>query len=56
MHYQTAQLKLKPPLLGIEPLLSIARNCKIHKLNQSEATITPGNLGEDRLLVLDYEK
>ncbi len=56
MHYQTAQLKLKQPLLGIEPLLSIARNCKIHKLNQSEATITPGSLGEDRLLVLDYEK
>ncbi len=56
MHYQTAQLKLKQPLLGIEPLLSIARNCKIHKLNQSEATITPGSLGEDRLLVLDYER
>lgn len=56
MHYQTAQLKLKQTLLGIEPLLSIARNCKIHKLNQSEATITPGSLGEARLLVLDYEK
>ncbi len=56
MHYQTAQLKLGQPILGIEPLLSIARNCKIHKLNQSEATITPESLGEDRLLVLDYEK
>ncbi len=56
MHYQTAQLKLGQPILGIEPLLSIARNCKIHKLNQSEATITPESLGEDRLLVLDYER
>ncbi len=56
MHYQTSQLKFSKPLLGIEPLLSIARNCKVHKLNQSEATITPGSLGEDRVLVLDYER
>lgn len=56
MHYQTSHLTLGQPILGIEPLLSIARNCKIHKLNQSEATITPESLGEDRLLVLDYER
>ncbi len=56
MHFQTPKLTLSKPLLGIEPLLSIARNCKIHKLNQSEASITHETLGEDRVLVLDYER
>ncbi len=56
MHYQTSALRLNVPLLGIESLLSVAKGCRIHKLNQSEATITPESLGEDRLLVLDYDK
>ena len=56
MHYQTQHLKFTTPIDGIEPLLSIARNCKVHKLNQSEAVILPENLGEDRVLVLDYER
>lgn len=56
MHYQTSVLKAKLPLLGVDALIDIAKNCHIHKLNQSEATITKGNLGEDRLLVLDYQR
>ena len=56
MHYQTSALRLKVPLLGVAALLDVATNCHIHKLNQSEATITQGSLGEDRLLVLDYQR
>jgi len=56
MHYQTPQLRLGATLLGIDALLKISKGCKIHKLNQSEATVTPESLGEDRLLVLDYTK
>lgn len=52
MHYQTPKLKLGKPILGVDPLLSVARNCSIHKLNQSDCTMTPESLGTDRLLVL----
>lgn len=53
MHFQTPKLKLKKPILGVEPLLSVARSCSIHKLNQSDCTITKESLGTDRLLVLE---
>lgn len=52
MHFQTPGLKLGKPILGVDTLLNIARNCSIHKLNQSECSITRENLGIDRLLVL----
>ncbi len=53
MHYQTPKLTLPKPLLEVESLLSIAKNCRIHKLNQADCIITPENLGEDRVLVLE---
>lgn len=52
MHFQTPKLKLPKTILGVDPLLSVARNCNIHRLNQSDCTITPESLGADRLLVL----
>mgnify|MGYP000970324591 CR=1 FL=1 len=40
------------PLLEVEQLLSTAKDCSVHKLNQDECTITSENLGADRILVL----
>lgn len=54
MHYQTGVLTLEKPLKKVEELISIAKDCRIHKLNQSSCVITRESLGEDRLLVLDY--
>ncbi|MDL2258025.1 MBL fold metallo-hydrolase [Eubacteriales bacterium OttesenSCG-928-K08] len=54
MHYQTPVLKFKDELIGVAALISTATGCRIHRLNQSECTITPKSLGEDRLLVFDY--
>lgn len=53
MHYQTPKLTLDKKILGVDTLLSVAKNCKIHKLNQSECTITADTLGDDRILMLD---
>lgn len=52
MHYQTNKLTLSQPILGVDTLLSIAKDCNIHRLNQSDCTITRDALGSDRLLVL----
>lgn len=52
MHYQTLRLAFDRPLLEVEQLLSIAKDCTVHKLNQDECTITNENLGADRILVL----
>lgn len=52
MHYQTPKLKLRETILGVDTLLSIAKDCRIHRLNQSHCNITQENLGIDRLLVL----
>lgn len=52
MHYQTNKLTLGQPILGVDTLLSIAKDCNIHRLNQSDCTITKDTLGSDRLLVL----
>ncbi|OQB24268.1 MAG: metal-dependent hydrolase [Firmicutes bacterium ADurb.Bin182] len=53
MHYSTPDVKFK--LGPLAPMLREAKNCKIHKLNQPEATLTRESLGEDRLLVLTYK-
>lgn len=53
MHYQTPKLQLNKPLLGIESLINVAVDCKIHKLNESYCTISQSNLGEDRILILE---
>ena len=54
MHYQTSAVTLSKPLYSVEQLISTAKDCSIHRLNQSSCVITPASLGEDRLLVLDY--
>jgi L-ascorbate metabolism protein UlaG (beta-lactamase superfamily) len=53
MHYSTpdGNIKLGP----LAPMLRDAKDCKIHKLNQPEATLTKESLGEDRLLILSYK-
>ncbi len=52
MHYCTAACHFD--IDGVEPLLARASGCKIHRLNESECSITKDSLGEDRILVLDY--
>jgi L-ascorbate metabolism protein UlaG (beta-lactamase superfamily) len=54
MHYQTPVLRLNKELLPVESLISEARDCGIHKLNQPHFVITPDYTGEDRILVPDY--
>lgn len=55
MHYKTADCTVDN-IEGLSPFISSVIGCKIHKLNQSEATLTRESLGDDRVLVLDYEK
>jgi L-ascorbate metabolism protein UlaG (beta-lactamase superfamily) len=54
MHYKTPHCTVD--LGELAPFISTAKDCKIHRLNQSEATLSRESLGEDRVLVLDYEK
>ena len=56
MHYQTPALAFDVQLLDVEPLLKTAKNCRIHRLNKSECTLTKASLGEARVLVLDYTR
>lgn len=56
MHYQTQVLTLGAPLFHVKELVSVARGCSIHRLNQSECSISPDSLGDDRILILDYER
>lgn len=54
MHYQTDVLTLGKKLHGVGDIISTAKDCSIHKLNQSGFVITADQVGEDRLLVPDY--
>ncbi|MEG1560404.1 MAG: MBL fold metallo-hydrolase [Clostridia bacterium] len=42
-------------LSELAPFLNSARDCKIHRLNQSSATIDRQNLGSERILVIDAQ-
>jgi L-ascorbate metabolism protein UlaG (beta-lactamase superfamily) len=53
MHYSTPDVNIK--LGPLAPMLRDAKNCKIHRLNQQEVTLTRESLGEDRLLILSYK-
>lgn len=53
MHYKTAALTFD--LEPVDEFLKNARDCKIHRLNQNEAALTRESLGDDRILVMDYE-
>ena len=50
MHYKTPKLKLE--LCPLAPFIDAAKDCRIHNLNDCEATITKMSLGEDRVLIL----
>lgn len=52
MHYKTPNCKLDE-LAPIDAFISHVANCAIHRLNQSEASLYPATLGEDRVLVLN---
>ena len=52
MHYKTPALSFG--LETVDEFLKSARDCKIHRLNQCEATLTTESLGDDRILVMDY--
>ena len=53
MHYHTEALQFH--LEEVTPLLDHASGCAIHRMRQSEASITPESLGNDRIIVLDYK-
>ena len=52
MHYATADCKVD--IGPVMPLMRVARNCKVHKLNECECSVDSASLGEDRILVFDY--
>lgn len=54
MHYKTRACTLD--IDGVDRLLTGARNCRIHRVGESEATLTLPALGEDRILVFEYAK
>ncbi len=50
MHYKTPKLKIE--LCPLAPFVDAARDCRIHNLNQCDASIHKISLGEDRVIVL----
>ncbi|MBQ3551997.1 MAG: MBL fold metallo-hydrolase [Clostridia bacterium] len=54
MHYKTNACAID--LDTVDNFLTSAEKCLIHRLGQSSATLGRINLGEDRVLVLDYER
>lgn len=52
MHYNTPSLTFE--LGDLSPLLAAAKDCSIHRLNESECTLSRDALGDDRIVVLDY--
>ena len=54
MHYKTAALHFDVD--GLEPLLRAAAERRVHQLNGNTCTLTKENIGENRLLVLDYKR
>lgn len=53
MHYKTSALTFD--LDSVDGFVNGAVDCKIHRLNQSEAVLTKESLGEDRILVLSHK-
>lgn len=52
MHYKTRVSTLD--IDSVDKLLTGARDCRIHRVGESEVTLTLPSLGGDRILVLDY--
>ncbi|MDO4568366.1 MAG: MBL fold metallo-hydrolase [Clostridia bacterium] len=55
MHFKTPKSAINA-LDGLENFISHVANCAIHRLNQSEASLYPNSLGDDRVLVLDTDE
>lgn len=51
MHYRAAGSKFE--IDDVNNFISTAKDCRIHRLNDCEASISRNSLGEDRVLVLD---
>ena len=50
MHYKTPKLKID--LCPLAPFIDAAKDCRIHNLNDCEASVSRMSLGEDRVIVL----
>ncbi len=50
MHYKTPKLKIE--LCTLAPFVDAAKDCRIHYLNQCDASIRLDSLGEDRVIIL----
>lgn len=50
MHYKTPNLKID--ICPLAPFIDAAKDCRIHKLNDCEASVSRMSLGEDRVIVL----
>lgn len=51
MHYRTPKSKID--IDDVNNFISTAKDCRIHRLNDYEATLSRQSLGEDRVIVLD---
>lgn len=56
MHYRTDALNVHFKISEIDPFISSLTNCAIHRLRQSECTLTKASLGSDRVITLDYAR
>lgn len=54
MHYKTDVLNFD--IKGVQPLLTNAKDCTVHRLKESECVLTKENLGTARIVVLDYTR
>lgn len=54
MHYATPELKFE--LGSLQAFISAADSGRIHRLNDSEATLTKDHIGNNRILILDHTK
>ena len=50
MHYKTPKLKIE--LCTLAPFVDAAKDCRIHYLNQCDASVQLTSLGEDRVIIL----
>jgi len=54
MHYKTPATDID--IGGVLPFLNAARGCYIHRMRQPDLVLNRENLGEDRIIVLEYQR
>ena len=54
MHYKTPALHFD--IEGLEPLLALNMNRRVHHLNANTASLSHDTLGDRRLIILDYKR